>query len=70
MYAGAEKYGIGYHIAGIPPDYSDPPPVASFDPPRMTKLFRYGESLALNGDPWQTKPPAMFKDVEPAVPAR
>jgi predicted patatin/cPLA2 family phospholipase len=68
MYSGAQKYGIGYHIVGIPPDYPDPPPVASFDPPRMTKLFRYGESLALNGDPWRTKPPAMFKDIEPAVP--
>jgi predicted patatin/cPLA2 family phospholipase len=68
MYAGAKRRGIGYHIAGIPPDYPDPPPVANFDPPRMTKLFRYGESLALNGDPWRTKPPAMFTEAEQSPP--
>ncbi len=65
LYQGARKRGIGYHIAGIPADYPDPPPVASFDPPKMAKLFRYAESLALTGDPWQTKPPMMFREAEP-----
>jgi hypothetical protein len=59
MYAGAQKYGIGYHIAGIPPDYPDPPPVANFDPPRMTALFRYGESRWQTGNPWRARPPGL-----------
>jgi predicted patatin/cPLA2 family phospholipase len=64
MYEGAQKLGIGYHIAGIPADYPDPPPVASFDPPRMTRLFRYGESLWRQGSPWRSEPPAMFQPAD------
>jgi predicted patatin/cPLA2 family phospholipase len=65
MYEGTQNLGIGYHIAGIPADYPDPPPVASFDPPRMTKLFRYGQSLWAAGDPWRSKPPKIFEEAVP-----
>jgi hypothetical protein len=66
LYQGAQRWGIRYHIAGIPSDYADPPSIANFDPPKMTRLFQYGEELGEKGDPWRTKPPTMFKDIGPA----
>jgi len=66
LYQGARARGVGFHIAGVPADYPDPPPVASFDPPTMAKLFRYAQALAEKGDPWLTKPPMMFVIDAPA----
>jgi predicted patatin/cPLA2 family phospholipase len=63
MYAATQQLGIGYHIVGLPPDYPDPPPVATFDPPRMVKLLQYGESLWEHGEPWRTKPPAFLPGI-------
>ncbi len=68
LYQGARARGVGFHIAGVPADYPDPPPVARFDPPKMTKLFRYAQALAEKGDPWVTKPPMMFV-IDPPAPA-
>jgi predicted patatin/cPLA2 family phospholipase len=65
LHQGAQKWGIGYHIAGIPADYPDPPPVANFEPVSMTKLFRYGEARGMQENPWQSEPPRLFKDAGP-----
>lgn len=57
LYQGARQRGYGYWLAGIPTDYPGALPVASFDPPVMTRLFRYAEALGQQGYRWQDKPP-------------
>jgi predicted patatin/cPLA2 family phospholipase len=70
LYQGAQALGFGYYIAGIPVDYPDAPPTASFDTPRMMKLFHYGEELGEKGDPWRTKPPTLARTEPSDVPKR
>lgn len=59
LYHVVRRVGWEFHLAGIPREYEGELPSASFDPERMTRLFRYAEALAASGFPWQDHPPGM-----------
>jgi hypothetical protein len=59
LYRAARGIGIGFHLAGIPEDYAGAVPTTSFDPKRMSALFRYAKGLAARGYPWLTAPPGL-----------
>jgi hypothetical protein len=59
FYRAVRGMGFGFHLAGIPEDYPGRVPTTSFDPKRMTKLFRYARDRAMRGYPWLKAPPGL-----------
>lgn len=56
LYFGAQRDGLGYHLAYIPSDF-DEKPKEMFDPEYMRKLFDLGYRMAKSGYPWHKAPP-------------
>jgi hypothetical protein len=52
----AEREGVGFYYVGIPPEHSETP-TGAFEPPQMRRLFELGRALALEDEPWRSKPP-------------
>jgi hypothetical protein len=56
IYATAQRDGLDYHLAFIPPSFNAPHK-EDFDPVYMGKLFEVGYQLAKDGYPWLDAPP-------------
>lgn len=59
LYQAAQRIGIGFYLAGIPGDNPGTVSTTSFEPKRMSALFRYAKGLAARGYPWLTAPPGL-----------
>jgi predicted acylesterase/phospholipase RssA len=57
MYALAKRDGVGFRLAFIDNDFTEPHPT-EFDRSYMTKLFEYGRAKARAGYPWLHAPPS------------
>lgn len=56
IYALCKRDGNDFHLAYIPPDFTEDP-TEGFDPVYMRKLFDRGYQMALDGYPWESAPP-------------
>jgi hypothetical protein len=56
MYALAKRDGVGFRLAFIDNDFTEPHP-AEFDRSYMTRLFEYARAKARAGYPWLNAPP-------------
>lgn len=63
IYLNAQRDGVDYNLAFIPPDF-DVPLNEAFDPVYMKALFERGYGMARDGYPWQKVPPGL--DAPPA----
>ena len=60
IYLLAERDGIDYNLAFIPPEFNAPHP-KDFDRKYMNELFDYAYDMAENGYPWQKHPPGYIE---------
>jgi Patatin-like phospholipase len=60
IYATAERDGVDYNLAFIPPTF-DVPHVEDFDTGYMRALYKVGYDLAAGGYPWAKVPPGYVK---------
>jgi hypothetical protein len=58
IYALAKRDGMGFRLAFIDTDFTEPHP-AEFDRPYMIKLFEYARTKARAGYPWRNAPPGL-----------
>ncbi len=66
LYMGAQRDGIHYNLAYIPPTFNEKP-AEIFDPVYMSKLFELGYNLNKNGDFWMKEPPGIeYMDQKPS----
>jgi hypothetical protein len=52
----ADDNHVDFHYVGIPEDY-EAAPKEPFDPNEMRRLFEVGRQLALEDEPWHSRPP-------------
>ncbi len=58
IYLGAMRDGMEFHLASMPPDFSEVPK-EDFDPDYMRALFDRGYEMASKGYPWSPSPPGI-----------
>ena len=56
MYALAKRDGVGFRLAFIDNDFTEPHPI-EFDRTYMSKLFEYARAKARASYPWRNAPP-------------
>ena len=58
IYLTAQKDGLGYNLAFIPPTFNEPHR-EMFDTEYMRALYKTGYDMAVKGYPWSKYPPGL-----------
>ncbi len=61
IYALCQRDGNDFHLAYIPSSFTEKP-AEGFDPVYMSKLYKLGYEMGVNGYPWKKQPPGFIPD--------